>query len=97
HTSSLSLHDALPILLMAGIFGMIAALGPLYWLAHNWWLYNNPLEFYNGPYSPRAIYQRALAQKMDPYPGDHDWGKAWLFFRTARSEEHTSELQSPDH
>jgi hypothetical protein len=70
-------------LLMAAIFGAIAALGPLYWLAHNWWLYNNPLEFYNGPYSPRAIYERALAQKMDPYPGDHDWRKAWLFFRTA--------------
>jgi hypothetical protein len=68
---------------MAAIFGAIAALGPLYWLGHNWWLYNNPLEFYNGPYSPRAIYERALAQKMDPYPGDHDWRKAWLFFRTA--------------
>src|SRR5260370_1153500 len=70
-------------LVIAGIFAMIAALGPLYWLAHNWWLYNNTLEFYNGPYSPRAIYERALAQKMDPSPGDHDWGKAWLFFRTA--------------
>jgi hypothetical protein len=70
-------------LLMAGLFAAIAAVGPLYWLGHNWWLYNNPLEFYNGPYSPSAIYQRALAQKMDPYPGDHDWGKAWLFFRTA--------------
>jgi hypothetical protein len=70
-------------LVMALIFAAIAALGPLYWLGHNWWLYNNPLEFYNGPYSPRAIYQRALAQKMDPYPGDHDWRKAWLFFRTA--------------
>lgn len=65
------------------IFATIAALGPLYWLGHNWWLYNNPLEFYNGPYSAKAIYHRALAQKMDPYPGDHDWRKAWLFFRTA--------------
>jgi hypothetical protein len=70
-------------LVVGVIFAAIAALGPLYWLAHNWWLYNNPLEFYNGPYSPRAIYERALAQKMDPYPGDHDWKKAWLFFRTA--------------
>jgi len=65
-------------LLAAVLFGAIASLGPLYWLAHNWWLYGNPLEFYNGPYSAKAIYQRS-----GTYPGDHDWRKAWLFFRTA--------------
>jgi len=65
------------------IFCAIAALGPLYWLGHNWWIYSNPLEFYNGPYSPMSIYRRALAQNMKPYPGDHDWRKTWLFFRTA--------------
>ena len=65
-------------LLSALLFGAIASLGPLYWLAHNWWLYNNPFEFYNGPYSAKAIYQRS-----GTYPGDHDWRKAWLFFRTA--------------
>jgi len=65
-------------LLVALAFGAIASLAPLYWLGHNWWLYNNPLEFYNGPYSAKAIYQRA-----GTYPGDHDWSKAWLFFRTA--------------
>ena len=70
-------------LLFALLFGMIASLGPLYWLGHNWWLYSNPLEFFNGPYSPQAINQRARAQGMPPYPGDHDWRKAWLFFRTA--------------
>ncbi len=47
-------------LLAALLFSIIAALGPLYWLAHNWWLYSNPLEFYNGPYSAMSIYQRAL-------------------------------------
>jgi hypothetical protein len=65
-------------LLMALVFGAIASLAPLYWLSHNWWLYNNPWEFYNGPYSAKAIYQRA-----GTYPGDHDWSKDWLFFRTA--------------
>lgn len=65
-------------LLAAAVFGTIASLGPLYWLGHNWWLYNNPLEFYNGPYSAKAIYQ-----KSGSYPGNHDWHKAWLFFRTA--------------
>ncbi len=65
------------------IFGALASLAPLYWLAHNWWLYSNPLEFYNGPYSAKGIYQRALDQHMPRSPGDHDWAKAWLFFRTA--------------
>ncbi len=63
----------LPVL----IFGTIACLAPLYWLAHNWWLYSNPLEFYNGPYSAKAINQRTGL-----YPGQNDWKKAWLFFRT---------------
>jgi hypothetical protein len=70
-------------LVAALIFGAIASLAPVYWLAHNYWLYGNPLEFYNGPYSAKGIYQRALAQHMPPSPGDHDWKKAWLFFRTA--------------
>jgi hypothetical protein len=70
-------------LVAALIFGAIASLAPIYWLGHNWWLYTNPLEFYNGPYSAKGIYQRALAQHMPPSPGDQDWKKAWLFFRTA--------------
>ena len=65
-------------LLTALTFGIIASLAPLYWLAHNWWLYSNPLEFFNGPYSARAINQRTGS-----YPGEHNWKKAWLFFRTA--------------
>ncbi len=69
-------------LVAALVFGTIASLAPIYWLAHNWWLYTNPLEFYNGPYSAKGIYQRALNQHMPPSPGDHDWKKAWLFFRT---------------
>jgi hypothetical protein len=65
-------------LVVALIFGTIALLAPLYWLGHNWWLYSNPLEFYNGPYSAKGINQRTGI-----YPGEHDWKKAWLFFRTA--------------
>ena len=67
----------------AALFCAIAVLGPLYWLAHNWWLYSNPLEFYNGPYSAVAIYRRALAQNMAPYRGDHDWQMAALYYLTA--------------
>jgi hypothetical protein len=67
----------------AAIFSVIAVLGPLYWLGHNWWIYSNPLEFYNGPYSAVAIYHRALAQNMAPYRGDHDWPMAALYYSTA--------------
>ncbi len=61
----------------AALFTAIACLGPLYWLGHNWWCCSNVLDFYNGPYSPRAI------QGAATYPGLRDWGKAWLYFRTA--------------
>jgi Dolichyl-phosphate-mannose-protein mannosyltransferase len=65
------------------VFSAIAVLGPLYWLGHNWWLYSNPLEFFSGPYAPMSIYHRALAQNMAPYPGDHNWRTAALYFLTA--------------
>jgi hypothetical protein len=55
----------------------LASLGPLYWLAHNWWLTGDPLSFYRGPYSPRAI------QRGQPYPGLHDLRTAWLYYSTA--------------
>jgi hypothetical protein len=57
----------------AAIFGAIACLPPLYWLAHNAWYYGNPLEFYNGPYSNRAI-------NRGTYPGEHDWKKALQYY-----------------
>ena len=61
----------------AALFAAIACLGPLYWLGHNWWCCSNVLDFYNGPYSPRAI------QGAATYPGLRDWAKAWLYFRSA--------------
>ncbi len=65
------------------LYCAIASAGPLYWLAHNWWLHGDPLEFYRGPYSARAIYQRSLEQGMARYPGDHDWRQAWVQLREA--------------
>lgn len=64
-------------------FCLIAALGPLYWLAHNAILYSDPLEFYRGEWSAKMIYQRALDQGGFRYPGDHDWPKAWQYYRAA--------------
>ena len=61
----------------AVLYAAVASLGPLYWLFHNWYLTGDALAFYRGPYSARAI-QRGL-----PYPGLHDFPKAWLYYRTA--------------
>ena len=65
------------------LFGALAALGPLAWLAHNQYYYSNALEFYNGPYSAAAIYQRQLAQGGFRYPGDHDWFTAARYYFAA--------------
>jgi hypothetical protein len=59
------------------VFSCLAALGPLFWFFHNWWLTMDPLSFYRGPYSARAIQGNA------PYPGKGDWAEAFLYFRTA--------------
>jgi hypothetical protein len=58
----------------AFVFGAIASLGPLLWLAYNGWVFDNALEFYNGPSSPKAI-QGGL-----PYPGKGDWQLALTYF-----------------
>ncbi len=65
------------------LFAVVAALGPLAWLAHNQYYYSNALEFYNGDYSAMAIYKRQLAQGMARYPGDHDWAKALEYYFAA--------------
>jgi len=56
------------------VFGAIASVGPLLWLAFNWWVFDNVLEFYNGAASAKAI-QRGL-----PYPGKGDWHVALLYY-----------------
>jgi hypothetical protein len=62
---------------------VIAGAGPAYWLAHNAYFYSNPLEFYNGPYSAKAIYQRALDHGLEKYPGDHDLARAFQQYKAA--------------
>ncbi len=69
--------------MIAAAFALASSLGALWWLGHNWWFWGDPLEFYRGPYSAIAIYNRQLAQGMQRYAGDHDWGKAWLYYRAA--------------
>lgn len=63
--------------LLTAVFSVIAGLGPLFWLAHNWWYFGDALEFFRGPYSPAAI------QGAKDYPGYRNWGNAWLYYRSA--------------
>jgi Dolichyl-phosphate-mannose-protein mannosyltransferase len=53
---------------------LLASLAPLYWMAHNWYETGNALDFFNGPYSAKAI------QGGRPYPGFHDWPVALLYY-----------------
>ena len=55
------------------VFLAIAGVGPLGWLAYNWWISGNVLEFYKGPYSPKAI------QGGAPYAGQDNWRLAALY------------------
>ncbi|MBS1874233.1 MAG: glycosyltransferase family 39 protein [Acidobacteria bacterium] len=65
----------------AFLFGAVASIGPLLWLGFNWWNYRNPLEFYNGPYSAKAIYERGRKD----FPGEHHWiASAHYFWEAAR-------------
>jgi hypothetical protein len=52
-------------------------------LAHNAYFYSDPLEFFRGPDSAKAIYQRYLDQGMAKYPGDGNWLQAALQFAFA--------------
>jgi hypothetical protein len=59
---------------VALVFCLLAGLGPLFWLIHNWRMSGDPLDFYRGPYSAIAI------QGSADYPGKHYWPRAFQFF-----------------
>ncbi len=65
------------------LFAVLAALGPLAWLAHNQYYYSNALEFYDGDFSAQAIYARQVAAGVARYPGDHNWSQAIHYYFTA--------------
>jgi hypothetical protein len=67
----------------AVLFSLIAALGPFYWLAHNYYIYSDALEFYRGEYSARAIYARGLASGYPRAPGDGNWLQALQYYTAA--------------
>jgi hypothetical protein len=54
----------------ASFFAGIAGTGPLLWLIHNAYRYQNPLEFYNGRGSAMDIYAHQMATTAFAYPTD---------------------------
>ena len=57
-------------ILRAFFFAGVAGTGPLLWLIHNAYRFQNPLEFYNGRGSARDIYAHQVATTAFPYPTD---------------------------
>jgi hypothetical protein len=54
----------------AALFSALAGTGPVLWLLHNAYKFGNALEFYNGPYSAKAIYAHQLATTAFAFPTD---------------------------
>ena len=52
------------------VFSVVAGAGPVLWLAHNGLRFGNPLEFYNGQYSAKAIYAHQISTTGFRYPTD---------------------------
>lgn len=65
------------------LFAALAAVGPAAWLLHNHYYWGDALEFYRGPYSARAIYQRQLAEGMPPYQGAAGFAAAAQYYLAA--------------
>jgi hypothetical protein len=64
---------------------LLTALGPGLWVAYNFGVYQNPLEFANGPYSAKAIAQRTTSDEAPPYPGEnHVVTASTYFIKTAQ-------------
>jgi hypothetical protein len=59
---------------VAFVFCLLASLGPVFWLVHNWVVAGDPLGFYRGPYSALAIQGNA------GYPGKGYWPRAFQFY-----------------
>lgn len=67
-------------------FLLIVAAAPIIWVAYNWIIYRNPLEFANGPYSARAIEKRTATPGSPPHPGSHNVIAASQYFLKAAED-----------
>jgi hypothetical protein len=59
---------------------LLAAAAPALWLAYNFAVYRNPLEFANGIYSANAIEHKSILAGSPPHPGTHNLPVAFQYF-----------------
>lgn len=64
----------------AFLYGFMAALTPVYWLAHNWFEYGDALEFIRGPYSAKALYLKQIQIYHFWYPTEGHWRLSFLYY-----------------
>lgn len=71
---------------MAAKFVLIAATAPLLWFAYNGIVYQNPLEFENGPYSAKAIERKTQSVSNPGHPGSGNlWASGSYFLKSAEA------------
>lgn len=73
-------------------FVLLAAAGPVLWLAYNGIVYRNPLEFENGPYSAKAIEQRTQSSATPGHPGSGNLPVASLYFLKSAEDNVSANL-----
>jgi hypothetical protein len=61
-------------------FALLTASVPLLWMAYNFGVYQNPLEFANGPYSARGIEKKTTRPGDPPHPGTHSLKMAAVYY-----------------
>ena len=64
-------------------FILLAVAAPVFWIAYNAIVYQNPLEFANGPYSARGIELRTSPRGSAPHPGSRNLAEAASYFLKA--------------
>lgn len=75
-------------------FLLIVAAAPAIWLAYNWIIYRNPLEFADGPYSARAIEKRSATPGFPSHPGaNHVLAAGQYFVKSAEDNLAEGKLQ----
>lgn len=67
---------------VVGFFALCAVV-PMLWLAHNYAISANALDFINGPYSAKAIEARSTQPGDPPHPGTGDMLTSTIFFTKA--------------
>jgi 4-amino-4-deoxy-L-arabinose transferase-like glycosyltransferase len=67
-----------------------------FWLAWNYGIFGNPVEFANGPYSAKAIAERTTPKGDPPYPGkEHPVTAAVYFLKSAKLNVTEGTLEKP--